>query len=146
MANHHDGIVYAEHVLFHSLILLLLDLIQGPYHGIIVTLVTKRLLNVHQQVLHRDILAFIQCVGAFTRVPMKNGKNLRVHAFLIILLRKASTKAFTTGILGTGFSARLLSLWQSEAVTAYCHTSTRGRRLIVKWAECKSHSKKASSM
>ena len=86
--NRHDGIMYAEHVLLYSLILLLLDLIQGPYHGIIVTLVTKCLLNVHWQVLHGDILAFIQCVSPFTRVPMETGKNVRAHACLVILLKE----------------------------------------------------------
>ena len=71
MANHHNGIVYAEHVLPYGLIFLPLDLIQGPYHGIIVMLVTECLLHVHQQVLHGDILAFIQCVSPFTGVPME---------------------------------------------------------------------------
>ena len=79
--------MYVEHVLLHSFILLLLNLIQCPY-GIIVALVTKRLLHVHQQVLHRDILAFIQCVGPFTRVPTETGKNMRAHACLIILLQE----------------------------------------------------------
>ena len=35
---HHDRIMYTEHVLLYSLILPLLDLIQSPYHGIIVVL------------------------------------------------------------------------------------------------------------
>ena len=85
---HRDHIVYAENVLLHSLILPLLDLIQSPYHGIIVTLVTKCLLHVHQQVLHRDILALIQRVGPFSRVPTETGENVGVHAGLIILLEK----------------------------------------------------------
>ena len=88
MANHHYGIVYVEHVLLHSLVLLLLNLIQCPYHGIIVAFVTKCLLHVHQQVLHRDILAFIQGVGPFTRVPVETGKDMRVHTGLIILLKE----------------------------------------------------------
>ena len=71
-ANHHDGVMYAEHVLLHGLVLPLLDLIQGPYHRIIVTLVTECLLHVHQQVLHRDILAFIQHAGPFTGVPKED--------------------------------------------------------------------------
>ena len=41
MVNHHDCIVYAEHVLLHHLILFLLNLVQCPYHGIIVMFVTK---------------------------------------------------------------------------------------------------------
>ena len=80
--------MYVEHVLLHSLILLLLDLIQGPYHGIVVAFVTECLLHVHQQVLHGDILAFIQCVSPFTGVPTETGKNVRAHACLIILLQK----------------------------------------------------------
>ena len=86
-ANHCNSIVYVEHVLLHSFVLLLLDPIQCPYHGILVMLVTKCLLHVQQQVLHRDILAFIQCVGPFTWVPMETGKNIRVHTCLIILLK-----------------------------------------------------------
>ena len=58
---------------------------------------------------------------------------------------ESNSPAFTTGILGTGFSAQLLSLHQSEAATACHHASTRGRRLMVKWAECKIHPEKASS-
>ena len=54
--------------------------------------------------------------------------------------------AFMTGILWTGFSAWLLSLQWSEAATAHCHASIRRRRLMVKWAECKIQSEKASSM
>ena len=88
MANHRDCIVYAEHVLLHHLVLLLLNLIQCPYHGIIVTFVTKHLLHVNQQVLHRDILAFIQGVGPFTRVPTETGKDMRVHTGIIILLKE----------------------------------------------------------
>ena len=83
--NHHD----AEHVLLHSFVLLLLNLIQCPYHGIVVTFVTKHLLHVHQQVLHRDILAFIQGVGPFTGVPAETGKDMRVHIGLIILLKES---------------------------------------------------------
>ena len=87
-ANHHDSVVYVEHVLLHHLILLLLDLIQCPYHGITVVFVTKCLLHVHQQVLHRDILAFVKGAGPFTGVPAKTGKNMRAHAGLIILLKE----------------------------------------------------------
>ena len=58
---------------------------------------------------------------------------------------ESDSPAFTTGILGEGFSARLLSLWWSEAATAHCPTSIRGRRLMVKWAECEIHPEKASS-
>ena len=77
-----------EHVLLHHLILLLLNLIQCPCHGIIVAFVTKHLLHVYQQVLHRDILAFIQDVGPFTRVPMEAGKDMWVDTGLIILLKE----------------------------------------------------------
>ena len=56
-----------------------------------------------------------------------------------------SDLATTTGILGTGFSARSLSLWWLEAATDHHHTSTRGRRLMVKWAESEIHSEKVSS-
>ena len=53
--------------------------------------------------------------------------------------------AFSTTILGTGFSAWLLSLQRLEAATTHHHTSTRGRRLMVKWVECEIHPEKASS-
>ena len=59
---------------------------------------------------------------------------------------ESDSPAFTTAILWTGFSARPLSLWQLEAATARHHTSIRGKRLMVKWAECEIHSEKASSM
>ena len=91
MAYHRNHIMYVEHVLLHSLVLPLLDLIQCPYHGIIVTLVTTRLLHVHQQVPHGDILVLIQRVGPFAGVPMETGIDVGAHAGLIILLRKAST-------------------------------------------------------
>ena len=270
-AYHHDRIVYAKHVLLHSLILLsdLSDLIQGPYHGIILALVTKCLLHVHQQVPHGDILAFIQCAGPFARVPTETVENVGAHACLIILLKKgvhikapecihhfcpwisqlkerhiqsrrcqplllptpsvalhlcwwpavslaveyplesgaplsgeeggepslpttvhwdlgsllcsctapvwevslalatsstlealpaccgtlptswlkeSDSPAFTTGILWPGFSAWPLSLLQSEAATAHHHTSIRGKRLMVKWAEHEIHCEKVCSM
>ena len=58
---------------------------------------------------------------------------------------ESDSPAFMTGIPWTGFSARLLSLRWSEAATARCHTSIRGKRLMVKWAKHKIHSEKASS-
>ena len=85
---HRDRVVYVEHVLLHDLILPLLDLIQNPYHGIIVVLVTECLLHVHQQVPHRDILALIQHASPFAGVPMETGKDVGVHAGLIILLEE----------------------------------------------------------
>ena len=88
VVNHRNGIMYAEHVLLHGLILLLLNLIQCPYHGIVVALVTKCLLHVHQQVLHGDILAFVQCAGSFAMVLVETSKNVRAHACLIILLKE----------------------------------------------------------
>ena len=59
---------------------------------------------------------------------------------------ESDSPAFMTGILWTGFSAQLLSLWQLEAATTHRHASIRGKRLMVKWAECEIHSEKASSM
>ena len=85
---HRDRVMYVEHVLLYSLFLPLLDLIQGPYHGIIVGLVTECLLHVHQQVWHGDILTFIQCAGPFAGVPTETGKNVGANACLIILLKE----------------------------------------------------------
>ena len=85
---YHNRLVYAKHVLLHHLVIPLLDLIQSPYHGIVVTLVAKCPLHVHQQVLHRDVFTFIQCVGPFTRVPTKTGEDVGAHTGLIILLKK----------------------------------------------------------
>ena len=90
-AIHCDHIMYVEHVLLHHLILLLLDLIQGPYHDIIIALVTKCLLHVHQQVPHRDILAFIQRAGPFVGVPMETGKDVGHMLASSYCLRKVST-------------------------------------------------------
>ena len=88
VAYHHNHVMYAEHVLLHSLILPLLDLIQSPYHGIIVALVTECLLHVHQQVPHGDILPLIQCEGPFAGVPTETGEDVGAHAGLIILLKE----------------------------------------------------------
>ena len=74
MLNHCDSVVYVEHVLLHSFVLLLLDLIQCSYHGIIVALVTKCLLHVYQQVLHRDILAFVHSVAHLPGYPWRLAK------------------------------------------------------------------------
>ena len=88
MANYCNCIVYAEHVLLHCLILFLLNLIQCPYHGIVVAFITKRLFHVHQQVLHGDIFAFIEGLGPFTWVPVETGKDMRAHTGFIILLEE----------------------------------------------------------
>ena len=85
---HRNHLVYAKHILLHHLIIPLLDLIQSPYHGIIVTLVAECPLHVHQQVPHRDVFALIQHAGPFTRVPMETGEDVGVHTSLIILLKK----------------------------------------------------------
>ena len=81
--------MYAKHILLHHLVVPLLDLIQSPYHGIIVTLIVKFPLHVHQQVPHRDVLTLIQCAGPFTWVPMETGEYVGVHTSLIILLKKS---------------------------------------------------------
>ena len=80
--------MYAKHILLHHFVVPLLDLIQSPYHGIIVALVAKCPLHVHQQVLHGDVLALIQHVGPFAWVPMKTGEDVGVHTSLIILLKE----------------------------------------------------------
>ena len=80
--------MYVKHVLLHHLFIPLLDLIQHSYHGIIVTLFAKCPFHVHQQVLHRDVFAFIQCVGPFTQGSMETGRDVGAHAGLIILLKK----------------------------------------------------------
>ena len=87
-AYHSNCLMYAKHVLLHRLIVPLLDLIQSPYHGIIVALVTECLLHVHQQVPHRDIFDLIQHAGPFARVPMETGENVGAHTSLIILLKE----------------------------------------------------------
>ena len=87
-AYHHNCLVYAKHIILHHLVIPLLDLIQSPYHGIIVVLVAECPLHVHQQVPHRDVLALIQHVGPFAWVPKEIGKDVGVHTSLIILLEK----------------------------------------------------------
>ena len=87
-AYHHNHLVYAKHILLHHLIVPLLDLIQSPYHGIIVALFAECPLHVHQQVLHRDVLALIQHTGPFAWVPMETGEDVGAHTSLIILLEK----------------------------------------------------------
>ena len=84
-AYYGDCLMYAKHVLLHHLVIPLLDLIQSPYHGIIIT---KCLFHVHQQVPHGDILALVQRVSPFARVPTEAGEDVRVHAGLIILLEE----------------------------------------------------------
>ena len=85
VAYHGNCLVYAEHVLLHHLIVPLLDLIQSPYHGIIVVLVAECLLHVLQQVPHGDIFALIQHAGPFA---METGEYVGVHTGLIILLEE----------------------------------------------------------
>ena len=58
---------------------------------------------------------------------------------------ESDSPVVTTRILGAGFSAQLLSLWQSEVATAHHQAYTRGRRLMVKWVEHEIHPEKASS-
>ena len=87
-AYHHNCLVYAKHILLHHFIIPLLALIQSPYHGIIVALVAECPLHVHQQVLHRDVLALIQHVGPFAWVPTETGKDVGAHTSLIILLEE----------------------------------------------------------
>ena len=85
---HGNHPVYVEHILFHCLIVPLLDLIQSPYHGIIVMFVAKCLLHVHQQVPHRDVFTLIQRAGPFAQVLTETGKDVGAHTSLIILLKE----------------------------------------------------------
>ena len=87
-AYHRNRLVYAEHILLHHLVISLLDLIQSPYHGIIVVLVAKCPLHVHQQVPHRDVLALVQRAGPFAWVPTETGEDVGAHTGLIILLKE----------------------------------------------------------
>ena len=88
LAYYCNRLMYAKHVLLHHLVIPLLDLIQGPYHGIVITLVAKCSLHVHQQVPHRDVFTFTQRAGPFTWVPMETGEDVGAHTGLIILLKK----------------------------------------------------------
>ena len=85
---HSNRLVYAKHILLYCLVIPLLDLIQSPYHSIIVTLVAECPLHVRQQVPHGDVFALIQHAGPFARVPTETGKDVRVHTSLIILLEE----------------------------------------------------------
>ena len=85
---HCDHLMYAEHVLLYSFIVPLLDLIQSPYHGIIVTLFTECLLHVHQQVPQRDIFTLVQHADPLAGIPTETGEDVGAHAGLIILLEK----------------------------------------------------------
>ena len=87
-AYYHNRLLYVKNVLLHHLIIPLLDLIQSPYHGIVIMLVAKCPLHVHQQVPHRDVFALVQHAGPFTQVPMETGEDVGVHTGLIILLKK----------------------------------------------------------
>ena len=88
LVYHFNCLVYAKHILLHHLIIPLLDLIQSPYHGIIVALVAKCPLHVHQQVPHRDVFALVQHVGPFAGVPLETGEDVGVHTSLILLLKE----------------------------------------------------------
>ena len=88
LAYYRNHLVYAKHVFLHHLVIPLLDLIQGPYHDIVIMLVAKCSLHVHQQVPHRDVLTFIQHAGPLTRVPTETGEDVGAHTGLIILLKK----------------------------------------------------------
>ena len=83
-----NHLVYAKHVLLHHLVIPLLDLIESPYHGIIITLVAECPLHVHQQVPHGDVLALVQHLGPFAWVPMETGEDVGAHASFIILLEE----------------------------------------------------------
>ena len=87
-AYHCDHLMYAKHVLLHHIVIPLLDLIQSPYHGIIIVLVAECPLHVHQQVPHRDVLALSQCACPFSWVPIETGEDVGVHTSLIILLEE----------------------------------------------------------
>ena len=88
LAYYRNCLVYAKHILLYHLVIPLLDLIQSPYHGIVVMLVAKCSLHVHQQVPHRDVFALVQHAGPFTWVPTETGKDVGAHTGLIILLKK----------------------------------------------------------
>ena len=83
--------MHAKHILLHHLIVPLLDLIQSPYHGIIVALVAECPLHVHQQVPHRDVLALVQHAGPFAWVPTETGEDVECILASSYCLRKAST-------------------------------------------------------
>ena len=85
---HCNRLMYVKHILLHCLIIPLLDLIQSPYHGIIVVLVAKCPLHVHQQVQHRDVLTLVQHMVPFARVPTETGEDVGVHTSLIVLLKE----------------------------------------------------------
>ena len=89
-AYYRSHLVYAKHILIHHHVIPLLNLLQSPYHGIIVALVAKCPLHVHQQVLHRDVLTLIQRVGPFTQVSTETGEDVEVHSSLIVLLEKGT--------------------------------------------------------
>ena len=88
LVYHSNHLMYAKHILLHRLVIPLLDLIQSPYHGIIVVLVAECPLHVHQQVPHRDVFALVQHVGPFAWVPTETGEDVGVHTSLIILLEE----------------------------------------------------------
>ena len=91
LAYYCNCLMYAEHVLLHHLIVPLLDLIQSPYHDIIVTLVAECLLHMHQQVLHGDIFALVQHAAHLPGYPRRLAKMWGHILASLYCSRKAST-------------------------------------------------------
>ena len=85
LVYHCHCLMYAKDMLLHHLII---PLLQSPYHGIIVALVAKCPLHVHQQVLHRDVFALVQYAGPFAWVPTETSEDVGSHTSLIILLEE----------------------------------------------------------
>ena len=88
LACYSNCLMYAKHILLYHLVIPLLDLIQSPYHSIIIALFAKCPFHVHQQVPQGDVLTLIQHAGPFAWVPMETGKDVGTHTSLIILLKK----------------------------------------------------------
>ena len=127
-AYHCNCLMYAKHILLHYLVVPFLDLIQSPYHGIIITLVAEWPFHVHQQVPHRDVLAPVQSASPFAWVPTETGEDVGVHTSLIILLEKGiyiegpecvchlcprsvDLKISISNLMGTSHFLSLLPLW-----------------------------------
>ena len=127
-AYYSDCLMYAKHILFHHLVIPLLHFIQGPDHGIIVPLVAKCSLHVHQKVLHRDVLTFIQHAGPFTRVSAKMWGCILASSYCS---RKASTsKCQSMYVTSTPGSVDLkISI---SSLTGACHFLS----LLLLWPLC----------
>ena len=104
MVDNYHGLVDLQHVLFHSLSLLLPDFIEGLNHGVILRYITECMIHVLQKLSHHKVGTILQKMYPPAGVSPQAIVDVLHHALLVLVQPNCTSnlqRVYVTSTLGS---------------------------------------------